>query len=264
MSQTVKPVQLKPSTIEAFDGYIRAAEAEMEQTLSGSAPFLWSDGSPERAQSVRQGKVLAERWSGKELVKIPDGLIHDWIGALFTPGTTVGDALALVQDYDNHKNVYKPEVIDSKLVSHQNNDFQIFLRLLKKKIITVVLDTDHDVHYRCLDATHWFCRSYTTRISEVEDAGKPDEQVLPPDSGYGFLWRLDSYWRFQERDGGVYVECRAVSLTRDVPKGLGWIIEPIVRKLPAESLIHTLAATRQALSLTVGQVSVPPHLPPSA
>jgi len=254
MAETAKPVRLKPCTVEAFDGYIREAEAGMEPTLTGSGPFLWSDGSPERAQQVRQGKIPAERWSGKEAVKIPEGLIHDWIGGVFIPGAMVTGALALVQDYDNHKVIYKPEVIDSKVLSHQGNDFQIFLRLLKKKIITVVLDTDHDVHDLRLDATRWLCRSYTTRIREVEDAGKPDEKVLPPDSGYGFLWRLDSYWRFEERDGGVHIECRAISLTRDVPKGLGWVIDPIVRKLPGESLIHTLTATRRALSLTVGQV----------
>jgi hypothetical protein len=155
-------------------------------------------------------------------------------------------------------------VIDSKLLSHENNDFSILLRILKKKIITVVLDTDHEVHYRCLDATRWLCRSYTTRIAEVENPGKPNEKVLPPDTGYGFLWRLNSYWRFQERDGGVYVECRAISLTRDVPKGLGWIIDPIVRKLPAESLAHTLTATRQALLLTVRQAPLPAPLSTSA
>ena len=72
--------------------------------------------------------------------------------------------------------------------------------------------------------------------------------MLPPDTGYGFLWRLYSYWKFQERDSGVYIECRAISLTRDVPLGLGWIIEPIIQKLPQESLIKTLEATRQALN----------------
>jgi hypothetical protein len=81
----------------------------------------------------------------------------------------------------------------------------------------------------------------------VENAGTSKEKVLPPDTGYGFLWRLYSYWRFEERDGGVYVECRAISLTRDVPFGLGWVIEPIIQKLPKESLIATLEATRRAL-----------------
>jgi hypothetical protein len=91
------------------------------------------------------------------------------------------------------------------------------------------------------------CWSRTTRIAEVQNAGKPNEKVLPPDTGYGFLWRLNSYWRFQERDGGVNLECRAISLSRDVPLGLGWIIEPIIQRLPKESLIHTLECTRQAL-----------------
>ena len=249
MAQTAKPVQLKAQTVQAFEAYIREAEAGMEQTLKGTS-FLWSDATAERAKQVGGGEVVAQFWSGKGPAKVPDGLIHDWIGTAFVPGSTVGDTVALVQDYDNHKNIYKPEVIASKLISRHENDFQIYLRLLKKKILTVVLDTDHDVQYRSLDRKRWTCRSYTTQIAEVENAGTPKESVLPPDTGFGFLWRLYSYWRFQERDGGVYVECRAISLTRDVPFGLGWVIEPIIQKLPRESLINTLLATRTALQTT--------------
>jgi hypothetical protein len=247
MAQTPTPVQLKPETLEAFDAYIHDAEAAMEQALDSSGPFLWSDASPARAQQVRTGRVVAQFWSDRGPVKVPNGLIHDWIGAAFIPGVTVKDVLALVQDYENHKNIYKPEVVASRLISHRDNDFRIYLRLLKKKIMTVVLDTDHDVHYRSLDRTSWTCRSYTTRVAEVEDAGSPKEKVRVPDTGYGFLWRLYSYWRFQEREGGAYIECRAISLTRDVPLGLGWIIEPIIQKLPKESLINALEATRRAL-----------------
>lgn len=250
MAQTTKPVQLKPQTVDAFDAYIRQAEAAMEQTLQASSPFLWSDLNSERTQQVRGGQVVAQFWAGQGPANAPNGLIHDWVGAILIPDTTVKKTLALIQDYDNHKNVYKPEVIGSRLISHKDGDFQIYLRLLKKKIITVVLDTDHEVHYRALDGMRWVCRSYTTRIAEVEDAGSPKERILPPDTGYGFLWRLYSYWRFQEREGGVYVECRAISLTRDVPSGLGWIIKPIIQKLPKESLINTLEATRRALQAT--------------
>ena len=247
MAQTAKPVQLKPQTVGAFDEYIREAETAMEQALHGKGPFLWSDISSKKAELVRRGQVVAQFWSGQRPVKVTNGLIHDWIGATFIPVTNLKKTLALIQDYNNHKNIYKPEVIASRLISHRGNNFQIYLRLFKKKIMTVVLDTDHDVHYRCIDRTRWTCRSYTTRIAEVENAGSPKEKVLLPDTGYGFLWRLYSYWRFQERDGGVSIECRAISLTRDVPLGLGWIIEPIIQKLPQESLINTLEATRQAL-----------------
>ena len=249
MSQTANLVQLKPRTLQAFEEYIRDAEAAMEPSLRGDRPFLWADLSSERSQQISKGAIVAEFWSGKGAIEVPNGLIHDWIGTVFIPRATVEEALALVQNYDNHKNIYKPDVLDSKLISHHGNDFKIFLRLLKKKIITVVLDTDHDVHYSSVDSKGWFCRSYTTRIAEVEDPGSTKERVLEPDTGYGFLWRLYSYWRFQERDGGVYVECRAISLTRDIPLGLGWIIEPIIRKLPREALINTLRATRDALSV---------------
>ena len=241
-------VQLKPRTLQAFETYLCEAEAGMQPTLIGDRPFLWSDLDSNRSQQVRKGEIVAEFWSGQKPLEVPNGLIHDWVGAVFIPHATVEGVLSLVQDYDNHKNIYQPEVMDSKLLAHDGNDFQIYLRLLKKKIITVVLDTDHDVHYQSVDPTRWFCRSCTTRIAEVDDAGTPKEKVLAPDTGYGFLWRLYSCWRFQERDDGVYTECRAISLTRDIPLGLAWIIEPIIRKLPKESLINTLKATREALT----------------
>jgi len=246
MAQHAKPVQLKPQTLEAFETYIRAGEAEAAKVLEAGGPFLWSDLDPGRSRQVREGRVVAQFWAGQGPVKVPNGLIHDWVGAALIPGQSIEQVLTLIQDYDHHKDIYQPEVIASRLVSRHGDDFQIYLRLLKKKIITVVLDTEHEVHYGCLDRSHRMCRSYTTRIAEVEDAGGPKEKVLPPDTGYGFLWRLYSYWRFEERESGVHIECRAISLTRDVPFGLGWVIEPIIQKLPEESLTKTLEATRQA------------------
>ena len=247
MALTVKPVQLNPKTLEAFDAYIRNTETEMEESLHGSRSFLWSQQAPDRAQALEHGQVVAQFWSGEGPVKVPNGLIHDWIAAAFIPDSSVQELLAVMQDYDNHKKTYQPEVIDSKLISRDGNDFRVYLRLLKKKIITVVLDTDHVVRYCPVDKKRWVCRSYTTRIAEVEHAGSADERVSEPDTGYGFLWRLYSYWRLEECDAGGLIECRAISLTRDVPFGLGWAIEPIIQKLPRESLISTLEATHRAL-----------------
>jgi len=247
MAEPASEVQLKPQTLESFDSYICDAEAAMKKDIRGQGPFLWSETSPERERQVQAGEVIAEFWPGRGPAKIPGGLIHDWIGAAWAPGTTLKATLALIQDYNNHKNIYKPEVIASKLIKRRGNDFQIYLRLLKKKILTVVLDTDHHVHYARINQIRWLCWSHTMRIAEVQNAGQPNEKVLAPDTGYGFLWRLNSYWRFEERDRGVELECRAISLSRDVPLGLGWLIEPIIQKLPKESLIHTLDCTRQAL-----------------
>jgi hypothetical protein len=247
MAQTANLMQLGPETLHAFEGYARQAEEEMDRTLHRERSFLWCNSDPRRAERVRAGTIPAEFWSGCGPLKVPSGLIHDWVGAALVGDRTVKDAISLVQDYANHKVIYQPEVIDSKIVQHHGNDFRIYLRLLKKKVITVVLDTDHEVNYLPLSGTRWFCRSHTTRIVEVDNAGGAQETVLPPDSGHGFLWRLYSYWKFQEKRRDLYIECRAISLTRDVPFGLGWLIEPIVQNLPRESLIHTLECTRRGL-----------------
>jgi hypothetical protein len=247
MTQTPTIIRLQAATLEPFLAYIGNAEQEMQSTFQPGGGFLWSEQKPEREGRILDGRIEAELWSGAKPIGVPDGLIHDWVGAAFAPNVTVERTLELVQDYDNHKQIYKPEVVDSRLISRDGNDFQIYLRLLKKKMITVVLDTDHAVRYSQYGTGRWFCRSYTTRIAEVENAGTANEQVMPPDNGHGFLWRLYSYWRFEEKNGGVFLECRAISLSRDIPFGLGWIIEPIIRRLPKESLINTLAATRKAL-----------------
>lgn len=247
-AQTPAMITLAPATLAAFTDYVRRAEDRMEATLGADGPFLWCETNTQRERKIVGGSVEAEMWEGNKAIPIPDGLIHDWVGACFAPKATIEQTLAMVQNYDNHKNIYKPEVVDSRLIERRGNHFQIFLRLLKKKIITVVVDSYHDVYYRQLSPTRWFCRSYTSSIAEVESPNTPKEVILAPDTGYGFMWRLYSYWRFEEKNGGMFLECRAMSLTRDIPTGLGWIIEPIIRKLPRESLINTLAATRKALT----------------
>jgi hypothetical protein len=236
--------ELKPKTLEAFQTYIH----QTEQRLANSKTFLWVDESPERLRRAQKGDVVVAPFGRKPETPVPDGLIHDWVGTVFIPGATLERTLAMVQDYNHHKDVYKPEVLDSRILSHSGNDFQIYMRLLKKKVITVVLNTEHDVKYTKVNDTSWRSVSRTTKIAEVENAGKPDEREKPPDTGEGFLWRLYSYWRFAERDGGVWVECEAISLTRDIPTGLGWLIDPIIRNLPKESLENTLQATRRALA----------------
>jgi hypothetical protein len=235
--------QLKPETVAAFERYIH----DTEQHLDENKGRLWADESPDRARRIRQGEVVVEPFHTRPLTSVKNGLIHDWVGGIFLPGVTLERTLALVRDYDNHKHYFRPEVVDSRILEHDGDHYRIFLRLLKKQVITVVLDTEHDVRYERLDETRWRSLSRSTKIAEVENAGKKDEREKPPGTGEGFLWRLNSYWRFQERDGGTWVECQAVSLTRDIPIGLGWLIEPIIRSLPRDSVANTLRELKAAL-----------------
>jgi hypothetical protein len=233
---------LRPQTLEAFERYIR----QTEQRLDARKNFLWADETSERAARIRGGQIAVEPTFAKPVSSVPNGLVHDWVGSVFLPGVSLEKTMSLMRDYNRHKEYFRPEVVDSRILSHDDNHFRIFLRLLKKQVITVVLDTEHDVQYTPISPARWRSVSRTTRISEVSNAGKPDEHVKPPDTGQGFLWRLVSYWRFEERDGGTWVECEAVSLTRDIPTGLGWMIEPIIRNLPKQSLENTMREARAA------------------
>src|SRR5262249_6480634 len=159
-------------------------------------------------------------------------------------GATVSQTVGLLQDYNNHKNLYKPEVVDSKLLSRQGDDFLAYLRFYKKKIIGITLNTEHAAHYGRLSPTRAYSRSRTTKVAEVENAGEKNEREKPPGNDNGFLWALNSYWRIEERDGGVYVQCEAISLTRGIPMALSLIIKPFVTELPKESLYTTLNSTR--------------------
>jgi len=247
--------ELKRETIAAFDRYVRLTEAQIDPELDKGTPFLWVDRLPEaRRESayaqLREGHVVIERMEtlddGKHIYS-PDGLIHHWIGTVFIPGATLAQTLALVEDYDRHQQYYHPDVMRSKLLAHTGNDYRIYLRFYKKKVLTSVLDTEHEVHYTVSDATHAWSRSRSTRINEVEDAGEADERLKPEGHDRGFLWRIYTYWRFEQKDGGTYVECQSVSLTRNIPAGLGWLIGPYVESVPRESLTFTLGATRAAL-----------------
>src|SRR4051794_11322241 len=116
--------ELKPQTVEAFDRYIRQAE----QRLDSRQNFLWADETPERAQKLRQGGPVVQPLGANPVTKVPGGLVHDWVGAAFLPGVTVGQTLALVQDYTRHKEVYRPEVVDSRILSQEGNHYRVFLR----------------------------------------------------------------------------------------------------------------------------------------
>ncbi len=108
MAQTAKPVELRPQTVEAFRAYIQSAEAKIKQTLGSGDLFLWSDGNPEIAHQISAGQIAAQFWSGQGPVKVPYGLVHDWVAAGFIVGTTVKDVLAVIQDYDNYRKSTNP------------------------------------------------------------------------------------------------------------------------------------------------------------
>jgi hypothetical protein len=247
--------QPSAATLEAFLRYVKTAETQMNAGLSSNRDFLALGAIPEPRQSqiresLKRGRTFVERSRGCESASctdIPGGLIHDWTATVFVPAVTLAQTLEALQDYDRDAEYYAPQVVRSKLLSRDGNRFRVFLRLQQTHVATVVLDTEYEIAYLTIDRTHAASNSHSTHIQEIEKAGAVEERAKSAGEEQGFLWRLNSYWRFREADGGVYIECRAISLTRDVPMGLKWLIGPYIENIPRESLHFTLAVTREAL-----------------
>jgi hypothetical protein len=239
--------QLTAAAEEDFNKYIKEVETELAARVRGQKQFLWVEEAGTREVTLRREGVIVEPFANSGDLSIRNGLIHDWRGAAFIPNATATQVVKVVTDYANHSKTYSPEVVDSKILDHLGPKYHVFLRLKKKKVLTAVLNTEHRAEYRSVNAMRWYGISRSIRIQEVDNAGSADESTKPVGQDSGFLWKLNVYWRFEQVSGGTIAECRAVSLTRDVPTGLGWMIRPIVRSLPRESLENTLKATRDAV-----------------
>ncbi len=212
--------KLKSETQEAFERYVKQVEARNEGELKhGSAP-LWVDGLSEKQRAeayaeLKRGEVKMQKLEildGGKPIACPGGMIHHWTGVVLIPGAKLEDVLGVLEDYDRHSVYYAPDVERSKIESREGDHFRVFLRFRRHKVITVVLDTEHEVQYFHDAAGRAHSRSSAVRIAEVENAGKSDERKKTPGDDGGFMWRMETWWRMEERDGGVYVQtftCKA-------------------------------------------------------
>jgi hypothetical protein len=219
---------LSEETSQAFDSYVRTAEGNMQWK-----PTL---------KVLKPGQIQVAPWNGAALTPAPDGLIHDWAASVEVPGATVDQTLHMFQNYADYPSIFGPSVIESKVLSHEGNRWKVYLRLKRKNLVTVVLDADYDIEYKPLGGGRWAIVSRSGNMSEIQDGA-----ALPEGTGNGFLWRLNSYWLIEPRPAGVYVECRTISLSRDIPVGLGWLIKPRISNVPRDSLRETMEEVKRTL-----------------
>lgn len=202
---------------------------------------------------IQRGQVYIEELHAQEEhhpIYIPNGLIHHWVGLSFIPGATLSETIAVLQDYENEPNIYKPEIRRSKLIERDGNKSKVYLQFFNKSIITVVLNAYFDVVESQIGSTRVQSASRSTRIAEVMNPGTPNEHERPEGNDHGYMWRLNSYWRIEEKDGGVYVQNESVTLTRTVPVLLAWLINPLTKSIPRDVLLTTLTKTRNAVMET--------------
>lgn len=243
---TSKGAELSPETLKAWDAYVQEQNARAAG-YTGTKPFLWSDQSPDRLRRLHKGETLVAPF-GDNPHRVAKGLIHHWIGAAFLPGASLGDVLSVVRDYGKYKDFYAPNVIESRAFRHAGTEDTFSLRMLNKAVVAkFALDTEFQSTFRQLDENKWYSISYTTRVREVENYNLPGEHEAPANTGRGLIWRLYSISRFEQRDGGVYVELEAVALSRDVPGAVRWLVDPIVRRTSKASMQVSLQKTEGAV-----------------
>ncbi len=247
-------VELQRSTLNAWNDYLRTADLRLQARVDGQRPFLWADEQPDRSSRLRHGEVLVAPLAGRGTRSVPDGVIHDWIGAVFIPKATLEGLFAVVHDYDRYKIFYKPVVADSKVLACTETE-QRFSMTWQHRILFVnaAVEGQYEAHDTLLDRRRGYSVATTTQVREIEDYGESGEHLLPPGQGNGFIWLLRSVARYEERDGGVYLELEAFALTRDVPASLRWVVNPVVNRLSISSLTTTLLQTRDAVGSLLEQ-----------
>ena len=233
------PAQPSPAALAGFDAQVASIEARLTRQHRDASAFLAGSTTPQR---LRAGDVVLEQLSPP--AHPPGALLHHWRGTAFAPGATSADFERLLRNFNAYPQRFAPEVLDAHVVSGEGDRLEAWMRVRQKHVLTVVLDSTYDVTFGRLDAQDGFSTSRSTRIYELD----PHNQPLTPAAEHGFLWRLNTYWTWEQRDGGLYLQVESVSLSRAIPTGLGWALRPYVDSVPRESLDFTLRSATNALA----------------
>lgn len=253
-----KAATLQSETIAAWEDYVRAAEANLQSRVNRGGSFLWTFEDADRAARVRSGEIVVAPAPGQNPKKVPGGLVHHWMGALFLPNVKLQDVLEITTDYDHYKDFYRPSVVDSKTIARSGSGDRFSVLLMNKAFfLKTALDTDYlstNVH---LDDRRFYSTSKTTRVQEVDDYGRPGAHRVHEGEGGGYIWKLYSVARLEQRDNGVYLEFEAIALSRDIPGALRFVVDPIVRRVSRNSLLISLQQTEQAVDGRFAHVATP-------
>ena len=245
--------ELQPATRSAWQAYLQTAQARTQARLAEGAHFLWTDEGAGREQMLHDGSILVSPGTGNGTQAVPGGLIHDWIATMFIPNANLAGVLRVAHDYGDYKQFYKPAIVDSKLLASAGGEGSFEMRSLHRVLLmTAVMDSRFVTQDVPVDGKRWYIVADATRVQEVENYGQPNQRVLPPDQGKGYIWRLHTVTRYEERNGGVYVEMETIALSRDVPVAVRWMVNPVVAHFSRTELMTSLRKTREAVTAGLG------------
>lgn len=239
---------LKPETVSAWQDYIKQEDLSVHKRTADGQSFFWADQNPTRFEKLRAGSMIVEPMGEPNPLHVPSGLIHHWIGAVFIPNSTAEDLLSVTRDYGHYKDYYKPGVADAKPISTSPDRDEFTIRFVNSSVLSKTsLEGTYSTDFVRLNDKRWYTVSLTTQMQEIRDFGQAKEKRFAPNQGSGYIWRLYSTARLEERDGGVLLEIEAIALSREIPAALHWFVDPIVRRISRESLEKSLAETVDAV-----------------
>ena len=262
VGRTARAATLKPETAAAFNQYVAATQTRLDaDALAGR--FLVVDGLDDVKQQqayeqLQHGELFITRRETLQAgrpIRVPGGMIHHWAGDIFVPGVTLDQVNSVLRDFDDLPKTFHPDVQQARVLRQTEDGFEFLARLYYKSILTVTYDVSFDVYVSQPVDNQISMRSDSSRIAEIRDAGGPREHELPVGNDSGFMWRFCSYWRLEQKDGGVYVQFESISLSRGIPALLVPIVKPLTESIPRKVLTDLLTDTRSAVLRSVGQTA---------
>jgi len=242
------PAEPTPAAVSAFNSYISTVEARLGQQHRSQNTFIAAATSGQQNDArLRRGELIVEQITPSAGADLGGAMLHHWRGTAFAAGAKAADFERLMKDFNAYPHHFSPQVLQARILSQQGDHLQTVMRVRQRHVITVVMDTTYDITFARLDAQHGYSISRSTQISEIDSPGTRSERALSAKLEHGFLWRLNTYWSYEEHDGGLYMQIESVTLTRSIPSGLGWAVGPYVESVPRESLEFTLRSAGNAL-----------------
>jgi hypothetical protein len=255
--QILSAAELKKATVEAWDKYLQWANAKVQKELSDPSIFLIQNTLPPKEKdSIRKklqsGQIVVFPLSKAKVVPsgakfdVPSGEIHHWWGAILLRNVQLPQLMQFLQDYDHHAGRFS-DVERSKLLEKKGDNYKIYYRLSRSKaIVTVYYNTEQDCRYTYYGSNRVSSQSVATKIAELDDPGKKSESEKPSSDDSGYLWRLVSWWRFEQAGNDVIVELESASLSRGIPFLVGLVppLKSYIESTPRETLESVLAGIR--------------------
>jgi hypothetical protein len=245
-AKSLPAAELKQETLRAWDKYMQALEVERQNRITGNSPFLSVDESPDLRLRLERNEVVVTNHDPR---KVPQGMIHHWLGAVFIPNRTLDQAMGVLTNYEGYSEVYKQLLKSCSVLERDGDDIQLRAMAVQKVMsVTAAVSTDNQIHILRLDSKRAYITSHAIRIQEIADYGQADEHAFPEDRRPGYVWRAVVHERLEERDGGVCVELETVALSRGIPFEFRWLIKPLTDELPRKMIVEMLEDTRAALA----------------